>query len=327
MSLSLVSRASARRLRAFTLVELLVVIAIIGVLVALLLPAVQAAREAARRMQCSNNIRQLAIALHNYHDVNQTFPLNYRPVVGGTYSWMQAILPYVEQQNLYSQITMGGTVTLPNNTLVANTVIKTFRCPSDGLTQNGLMTNASDGGGTKAVTNYKVNCGAYWVWAVVNLNNMRWPDNQMPNQPSNSLLYCDGLMCSNSYSNAASTTSPGMSVVTRNTMRIPNITDGTANSFAIGEAVPAWSQWCWWYNQNAAVATCGVPLNYRRGIDKLEQYVSNWNRNYSFYSLHPAGANFAMCDASVRFVPDNIDTITYRALATVEGSDIVNNAP
>src|SRR5689334_1255126 len=125
MSLSRVSRTSARRLRAFTLVELLVVIAIIGVLVALLLPAVQAAREAARRMQCGNNLRQLGLALQNYHDVNQTFPLNYRPVVGGTYSWMQAILPYIEQQNLYSQLTIGGTVNLPNNTLVASTPIKT----------------------------------------------------------------------------------------------------------------------------------------------------------------------------------------------------------
>jgi prepilin-type N-terminal cleavage/methylation domain-containing protein/prepilin-type processing-associated H-X9-DG protein len=326
MCLSHSSRAALRRLRAFTLVELLVVIAIIGVLVALLLPAVQAAREAARRMQCSNNIRQLAIALHNYHDVQQSFPLNYRPVAGGTYSWMQAILPFIEQQNLYNQLTIGGTVALPNNTLVANMPVKTFLCPSDGLTKGGLLPGASDGGGTKGATNYKVNCGAYWVWTIVNLNNMRWPDSQAPNNPSNSLLYCDGLMCSNSYSSSASTVSPGMGVVVRNTMRIANITDGTANSFAIGEAVPAWSVWSWWYNQNAAVATCGIPLNYRKGIDKLDQFASSWQRNYSFYSLHPAGANFAMCDASVRFVPDNINTLTYRALATVEGSEAVNDS-
>src|SRR3954469_1594045 len=180
----------------FTLVELLVVIAIIGVLVALLLPAVQAAREAARRMQCTNNLRQLGLALHNYHDVNLTFPLNYRPVAGGTYSWMQAILPYIEQQNLYSQITIGGTVALANNTMVANTPIKTFRCPSDGLNQNGMMTGASDGGGTKAITNYKANCGAAWTWVIVNLNNARWPNDN----PPNALLHCDGLLCSNSYS-------------------------------------------------------------------------------------------------------------------------------
>jgi prepilin-type N-terminal cleavage/methylation domain-containing protein len=310
--------------KGFTLVELLVVIAIIGVLVALLLPAVQTAREAARRSQCTNNLRQLGIALHNYHDVNQSFPLNYRPVTGGTYSWMQAILPYVEQQNLYNQITMNGTVALPNNTLVANTVVKTYRCPSDGLTQNGMLTGASDGGGTKAVTNYKANSGAYWVWQVVNLNNVRWPDSQPPNSPSNSLLYCDGLMCSNSYGSTASSANPGgMGPVLRNTIRLANITDGTSNSFAVGEAVGAWSVWSWWYNQNAAVATCGIPLNYRRGIDKLEQFTSQWQRNYSFYSLHPAGGNFAMCDASVRFIPDNIDQISYRAMATVEAGDTI----
>jgi prepilin-type N-terminal cleavage/methylation domain-containing protein len=316
----------------FTLVELLVVIAIIGVLVALLLPAVQAAREAARRMQCSNNLRQLGIALHNYHDVNQWFPINYRPVKGGSYSWMQAILPFVEQQNLYGQLTMGGTVALANNTLVANTPVKTYRCPSDGLTPpSGLMSGVSDGGGTKAVTNYKANSGAYWIWHVVNTNNVRWPHNVDPNGPPglgpNSLVFCDGLMCSNSYGSDPSTVNPGLNVVVRNTTRIPTITDGTANTFAVGEAIPGWSLWSWWYNQNASVATCGIPLNYRRGIEKLEPFANQWQRNYSFYSLHPAGGNFAMCDASVRFVADNIDTVTYRALATVEAGEAINNSP
>jgi len=320
----------ARDRAGFTLVELLVVIAIIGVLVALLLPAVQAAREAARRAQCNNNLRQLGLALHNYHDVNQWFPMNYRPVAGGTYSWMQAILPFIEQQNMYSQLTLGGTVALANNTQVANTPIKTYRCPSDGLLKNGLLSGASDGGGTKAATNYKANAGAYWIWTIVNTTNVRWPENASLNAPPlgpNSLTFCDGLMCSNSYSSTDSATNPGMSVVIRNTIRMATITDGTANSFAVGEDVPAWSVWSWWYNQNASVATCGIPLNYRRGIEKLEPFASSWQRNYSFYSLHPAGGNFAMCDASVRFVSDNIDTITYRALATVEGGEAINNSP
>src|SRR5437773_1118253 len=152
-SMSSPHRNVERHRAAFTLVELLVVIAIIGVLVALLLPAVQAAREASRRSQCTNNLRQLAIAMHNYHDVQLAFPVNYRPVVNGTYSWMQAILPFIEQSALYNQLTVGGPVSLANNTAVANTPIKTYRCPSDGLTRNGMMNNASDGGGTKAITN------------------------------------------------------------------------------------------------------------------------------------------------------------------------------
>src|SRR5213594_3793185 len=107
-------RRSPRARSAFTLVELLVVIAIIGVLVALSLPAVQAAREAARRMQCLNHQRQMGIALHNYHDVNLAFPINYMPRASSTYSWMQGILPYIEQANLYDQITVGGLTSLAN---------------------------------------------------------------------------------------------------------------------------------------------------------------------------------------------------------------------
>jgi prepilin-type N-terminal cleavage/methylation domain-containing protein len=313
------------RNRAFTLVELLVVIAIIGVLVALLLPAVQAAREAARRSQCSNNLRQMGLALHNYHDTHQWFPINYRPVRGGTYSWMQAILPYIEQQNLFNQIKMGGTVA--ENVAVANTPIKTYRCPTDGLNQNGMMNGAADGGGTKAITNYKANAGGYWVWGVVNTDNIRWPHGTAPNAPGNSLVFCDGLMCSNSYGGDPSDVVPGTGVVIRNTTRMAQITDGTANTFAIGEAIPSWSVWSWWFNQNAATATCGMPLNYRRGIDKLDQFASQWQRNYGFYSLHPAGGNFAMCDASVRFIPDNIATATYRALGTIEAGESVGDAP
>jgi prepilin-type processing-associated H-X9-DG protein len=288
---------------------------------------VQAAREAARRSQCSNNLRQMSIALHNYHDVFQSFPINYRPVRGGSYSWMQAILPFIEQANLYNQITIGGTVALSNNTAVANTPVKTYLCPSDGLTRGGVMANRADGGGTKAVNNYKASSGAYWVWQVVNTDNVRWPHGVQPNTPGNSLVYCDGLMCSNSYGSDPSDVVPGLGVVIKNLTRFSTITDGTSNTFAIGEAIPAWSQWCWWYNQNAAVATCGIPLNYRKGIDKLDQFANQWQRNYSFYSLHPSGANFAMCDASVRFVPDNIDLNVYRAISTTEGGESVAAAP
>ncbi|HEY2413090.1 MAG TPA: DUF1559 domain-containing protein [Pirellulaceae bacterium] len=317
-------RRSLSRAFGFTLVELLVVIAIIGVLVALLLPAVQAAREAARRSQCSNNLRQLGLALHNYHDTQLAFPINYR--VGGnngqntyaTWSWMQGILPYIEQTAMYSQLTIAGPMSLPNNLLAANTPIKTFRCPSDGLNRNGMMTNASDSGGTKAVTNYKANCGAAWNWTFVNTNNIRWPGD------GNGLLHCDGLICSNSYGSTGST---AISDLMKNMTRFASITDGTANTFAVGEAVPSWSQWSWWYCQNACVATTAIPLNYHRGIEKLETFSSQYARNYSFYSLHPAGANFAMCDASVKFVPDNIDQTSYRALATVEAGDSIPNAP
>jgi prepilin-type N-terminal cleavage/methylation domain-containing protein/prepilin-type processing-associated H-X9-DG protein len=310
-------KLARRHSAGFTLVELLVVIAIIGVLVALLLPAVQAAREASRRSQCTNNLRQLAIAMHNYHDTHLAFPINYMPRQSSTHSWMQAVLPYIEQANLYNQITIGGLNSLANNQAVANTVIKTFRCPTDGVTKNGIITTASDGGGTKAATNYKASCGANWMWTITNTTNARWPND------GNGLQHCDGLMCSNAQGGVPIPVGDLM----KNLTRMTTITDGTSNTFAIGEAIPAWSNWSWWYNENAAVATCALPLNYRRGIEKLEPFAASWQRNYSFYSLHPAGANFAMCDASVRFVPDNIDTPTYRALATVEAGDIISTSP
>jgi prepilin-type N-terminal cleavage/methylation domain-containing protein/prepilin-type processing-associated H-X9-DG protein len=328
------SPRAASRLRAFTLVELLVVIAIIGVLVALLLPAVQAAREAARRMQCSNNERQIGVALHNYHDTYQVFPINYRPngetfqANYSTWSWMQGILPYVEQGNLYNNLVPAAPMALPGNTLAAETAIKTYLCPSDGLTRSGKIDKRSDGNvaaGTfqtrfMGATNYKACSGAAWNQTFVVSINQRW------NNSNVGLLFCDGFMCSNS-SGLPSLTStnplPNTTIanVTRNTLRVAQIIDGTSNTFAVGEAIPAWSNWTWWYCNNASIATCAMPLNYRRGVEKLEPFAPNWPRNFGFYSLHPAGANFVMCDGSVRFISDSIDQATYRAMGTTEGGE------
>src|SRR5947209_10191645 len=129
------------RSRGFTLVELLVVIAIIGVLVALLLPAVQAAREAARRMSCSSNLRQLGLAMHSYHDTHKILP--YTTAAWGPsgvtnsvdnrgWSWNSFILPYIEQQAMYSQINFGDFVPVGNNRLLIRNPIPIAVCPSDG---------------------------------------------------------------------------------------------------------------------------------------------------------------------------------------------------
>src|SRR5438034_1844036 len=126
---------------AFTLVELLVVIAIIGVLVALLLPAVQAAREAARRMSCSSNLRQLALAMHNYHDTHKTLP--YTTAAWGPsgivnsidnrgWSWNSFILPYIEQQSIYNQIDFKDFVPVNGNRILLSNPIPVATCPSDG---------------------------------------------------------------------------------------------------------------------------------------------------------------------------------------------------
>ena len=147
------------RTRGFTLVELLVVIAIIGILIALLLPAVQAAREAARRSQCTNNVKQLALAFHNYHDTFRAFPrFDYVPTVVTNpyqgYSALTMILPFTEQDAVYDGINFNVAWTDGANTTMRRTRITAFLCPSD-----------REWGGADAGNNYVVSAGShYQVW-------------------------------------------------------------------------------------------------------------------------------------------------------------------
>lgn len=163
----------------FTLVELLVVIAIIGVLIALLLPAVQQAREAARRMQCTNNLKQLGIAFHNYHDTYKTLPaMNYRPSGKNPYlgyGAMVRILPFIEQGNLYDQLQVtslnfGRDWADGNNAAVRQTEIDAYRCPSDSnYPSNPSAGSWHDGPGS----NYGVSFGSSRSWSsVANQNGM-----------------------------------------------------------------------------------------------------------------------------------------------------------
>jgi hypothetical protein len=198
---------------------------------------------------------------------------------------------------------------LANNKLASESRMPTFLCPSDATHRLGLLDNRSDtaAADNKGTTSYKACCGANWAWApFVNNVNARWSND------GNGLIRCDGFICSNSYGAAPS----NMSEVNRNLLNMASITDGTSNTFAVGEAIPGWSMWSWWYCNNATVATAAIPLNYNRGIDKLPDYVAHWNRNYGFYSMHPSGAQFCYIDSSVRFIPDGVNLATYRALAT-----------
>lgn len=315
------------RSRGFTLIELLVVIAIIAILIALLLPAVQQAREAARRTQCKNNMKQLGLAFHNYHDTQNCFPVNYawRTIPGGGgggpaiantgKSWLQMILPYIEQAPLYSQIDFsvglqGTTAAILQNQTVANTVIAAYLCPSDNENNNGRLGNRSDVNvtppGSWAVTNYKACAGSNWGWGIAAWNPVSAPGGKNGGS-TDGLNAGNGVLCSNQGNTNAPT-------------RMRDITDGTTNTFIVGEAMPGWSQWNWWYNPNASTATCAIPVN---AVLKRTKNIGDWPNNYSFASKHVGGGQFTLGDGSVRFISENIDIGVYRALATISSGEVV----
>ena len=328
----------------FTLVELLVVIAIIGVLVALLLPAVQAAREASRRSKCTNNSKQLGLALHNYHDVFRVFPINYSQSAQGfnapsgnsgdndsrQCSWMALILPYIEQSNLYNTINWnlgmkdsGGRPT--SNVAIAQSVVPTYRCPSDasGAVGNGrygtrewLGRWPDDIFGKFGGTNYKGCMGSDWNWGVF--------ANPMGGTP-NGLDGGNGIFVRDENVRGANP---------KDVRNMSQVTDGLSNTLAIGEALPELVSHTWWYGMNATEATSAIPLNYYVGVFRTTNSRTNyfgsqtlfapfwdWNNNYSFASQHPGGGMFTYGDGSTRFISENINLQTYRALGTMNGGE------
>lgn len=304
----------------FTLIELLVVIAIIAVLIALLLPAVQQAREAARRSQCKNNMKQIGLAFHNYHDSLNCFPVNFavrgsgggQAIVDTGHSWLTMCLPYIDQAALYNSINHNGPLAgNAANIAAANTIIQVFLCPSDSGNGNGRLGNRSDYNvnppGTWGVTNYKACAGSNWAWGLAAWNPVSSPGGKNSGS-TDGLNMGNGILCSNQQN-------------TNGPTRMRDLTDGTTNTFAVGEALPAWTQWNWWYNPNASTATCAMPLN---AVIKRPRNVGDWPNNYSFASMHVGGGHFVLGDGSVRFISENIDINIYRAVATIGSGEVVS---
>ena len=306
----------------FTLIELLVVIAIIAILIGLLLPAVQKVREAAARMQCSNNLKQLALASHNYHDANGVLPLGRNANSISTHAFL---LPYIEQDNVFRTVDVTVSWNHVNNTAARAVNIKTFLCPSDPITQTPPGW---------AGTNYRANQGS----------------NLLHGQPSTTAGDPN-----------ASMPAPNGPFVPLKTVTMVGIIDGTSNTAAFSEHLkgdfnngissPTDTFWPQTYpnTQDEAVAQCGAidpnNLSFQRVSDVGAPWLQGYHSTTTYFhvsgpntrscmfppgriattasSAHTGGVMVSMCDGSVRFVSNSIPIAAWRALGSRDGGEII----
>ncbi|WP_262026304.1 DUF1559 domain-containing protein [Blastopirellula sp. J2-11] len=320
-----------RRQVGFTLVELLVVIAIIGVLIALLLPAVQQAREAARRMDCSNRLKQFGIAYHNYHDTHGNFPSGY--IVNGQVGpcidqanpsgtrapWSVLILPFLEQQNLHDQFRFNEQFSINNqhqgtatNHALQWSTNTAFHCPSDPLAVDMHPSYLACAGGGPApsgsVPTIDQGCKATATTSFV--------------------LYYNGVFSVNSKT------------------KFSNMLDGTSNSYLMGESFyvvhpsvdafslqkhSSWAGGAFYradYRHYTNLAAAVEPINQpvsgisTKGPNKSEAVVGR-----TFGSFHPGGCNMLLGDASVHYMSQTMDINTHRALGAIADGGPVGGLP
>lgn len=293
------NRNSNRPRHGFTLVELLVVIAIIGILVALILPAVQAAREAARRTSCFNNLKQIALANHHYHDAFQTFPPGWigvdlttnQPWVDGAggWGWGTHLLPFLEQQGLHSQIQPMVAITDSVHAMVRVHPLSGYRCKSDMGTPTFPLPSAADPNtvfATLATGNY---VGVFGT---------------------NELEDCEGLP-------------PGVQCLGNGSFwhmqgaRMAEYVDGTSGTLLIGERASRVGYSTW----TGAVTGGEEAIARILGVADHAPNATGVHLD-DFTSEHPAGTNFALADGSVRLIIETIDMNVYRALATRAGGEV-----
>ena len=340
----------------FTLIELLVVIAIIAILIGLLLPAVQKVREAAARMSCSNNLHQLGLACHNYHDTNNKLPPGRRSLgntqgaVIATYTTdpiilnhhgLLYLLPYVEQDNLYKRfnlnaasgnfmasqvfgypITPGARLSTPDaivsgNAPLAANVVKTFLCPSDG--------------GTRTINPGSVHYSPDGVAGQVTAVKTNY----------DFITQCQGV---NRYNWWRNTTTGSRYIFGENSdTTLVGITDGTSNTLLMGEqtlelfngVTTSWAYAGWvsvgidpvgaW---NVTYPARGLNVwNYNNNTSPLNNTRGRRASWYNASSLHSGGVNFVFADGSVRFIQESIDLPNLTRLSRMSDGEVITNSP
>jgi prepilin-type N-terminal cleavage/methylation domain-containing protein/prepilin-type processing-associated H-X9-DG protein len=322
-------RAGGRR--GFTLIELLVVIAIIGILIALLLPAVQKVREAGARTECTNKLRQWGLALHNYHDTYKGFPPGNMWGDGtngwsggwgidkGT--WMVYCLPFMEEQGLYDQIpglkdpTVNSITLAQNAGLFATGIPRIMRCPSDPWQPQA------------AVSNYVGNVGPVMTdpydYSPPNPPGPCEPFDIYINQPSWGYTYAPNEAESNDPNGLLGMFCRGFNV----SIKMSMVTDGTSNTLLIGETLPATDDHIsrgWFSAYGAQFVSTKVPINWpiQFNPDPASPYTfpdcthfrANHSVSWGFRSYHSHGANFCFVDGSIHFISEGIDMRTFQLL-------------
>jgi prepilin-type N-terminal cleavage/methylation domain-containing protein len=328
-------RTRKRTRHAFTLIELLVVIAIIGILVALLLPAVQQAREAARRTQCKNNLKQYGLALHNYHDVYGRFPGGGHWAVGARgwdweaehqpqISWHVRVFPYMDQSPLYNELNMRADyqdrAILRDGARTWQHQVPYARCPSDDSNEREwsevVQTSYSGSLGPQSTVSLDSNCNQWQVWAVrpYFADHGNWWEKSG----------IEGMFSRNVGAEIG----------------IKDITDGSSNTILVGEIMAKCNDhkagW-WHYNgMGSGHASTVVPINNFTTCERAPagkvthpQCTSqhNWNFSWGFRSNHTGGAHFLFGDGTVKFLSENINHQTYQYLGGRGDGKVIGELP
>lgn len=297
------------RHQGFTLIELLVVIAIIATLVALLLPAVQQAREAARRSQCSNNLKQVALAFHNYADVYGGIPnrQSFTTAVSSGYGWGVRILPFIEQSALYDSFNFNKNFCDIENKAVTMTPISVFMCPTspDGPREMEIaLSSAATATSMGIAGDYVVSHQISFTGTGVTCTNCR----PAPPQAAGGLTplreITDGM--SNTILHFEQAGRPYFYVG-----RERQITNASLTN-------PRW--WgCWASYQSVTAQGSNASIPPGAG----STYTMNRTNSQGVYSFHRGGAMFSLCDGSVRFISENANLATLLAMFTCNGGEVV----